>query len=60
MKKIIAKVPENTVAYKCGERFMACEVTEDFKFVRAAEFFKTKEEAKLYTETSPEYEYNNK
>lgn len=60
MKKIIAKVPEDTVPYRCGERFMACEVTEEFKFVRASEFFKTKEEASLYTKNHPEYEYNNK
>ena len=60
MKKIIAKVPEGTVPYKCGERLMACEVTEEFEFVRAAEFFKTKEEAKLYTEIHPEYEYDKR
>ena len=57
--KIIAKVPENTVPYKCGERLMACEVTEDFKFIHATEFFKTKSEAVIWVNEHPEYKFKN-
>lgn len=58
--KIIAKVPKNTIPYRCGERLMACEVTDKFEFIHAAEFFKTKEEAKEWTTEHPEYKWNNR
>lgn len=57
--KIIAKVPENTVPYKFGERLMACEVTEDFKFIHATEFFKTKSEAVIWVNEHLEYKFKN-
>lgn len=56
--KIIAKVPKDTIAYKCGERLMACEVTDKFEYIKAAEFFKTREAAKEYTAEHPEYKWN--
>lgn len=39
MKKIIVEVPENTIPYKCGERFMICEYDGEIK--KCIEFFKT-------------------
>lgn len=57
--KIIAKVPESTMAYQCGERLMACTMTEHWKLVECNEFFKTYEEAKAYTNQHPEYKWNN-
>lgn len=57
--KIIAKVPADTITYRCGERLMACEVTEKFEFVRAAAFFKTHEEAKEWTKKHPEYKWKS-
>lgn len=58
--KIITKVPKNTIPYRCGERLMACEVTDKFEFIHAAEFFKTKEEAKEWTTEHPECKWNNR
>lgn len=55
--KIIAKVPKETIPYKCGERLMACEVTNDFEFIKAVEFFKTHEDAKEWTKEHPEYKF---
>ena len=51
--KIIAKVPESTMAYQCGERLMACTMTEHWKLAECNEFFKTYEEAKAYTNQHP-------
>lgn len=56
--KIIAKVPKKTIPYKCGERLMACEVTDNFEFIKAVEFFKTHEDAKEWTKEHPEYKFN--
>lgn len=58
--KIIAEVPKNTIPYRCGERLMACEVTDKFEFVHATEFFKTKEKAKEWTMEHPEYKWKSK
>lgn len=57
--KIIAKVPNNTVPYRCGERLMACEVTDKFKFVKVVEFFKTTKDAKAFTIKNPEFKWKN-
>lgn len=57
--KIIAKVPNNTIPYRCGERLMACEVTDEFKFIHAVEFFKTRDEAKAFTNEHPEFQWKN-
>lgn len=57
--KIIAKVPTNAIPYRCGERLMACEVTEKFEFVKAVEFFKTKEEAKAWVAEHSEYKFKS-
>lgn len=56
--KIIAKVPKDTIPFRCGETLMACEVTDSLKFVKAVEFFKTKEEAKSFTMKHPEFKWN--
>ena len=42
MKKIIVTVPENTIPYKCGERFMICEYNGEIK--KCIAFFKTWDE----------------
>jgi len=55
--KIFAKVPTNTIPYKCGYTLMACTVTEEFEFISAAEFFKTNEDAKLWQKENPEYKF---
>lgn len=57
--KIIAKIPENTTPYICGERLMACEMTREFKFIRCVEFFKTYEEAKAFTNENPEFKWKS-
>ena len=57
--KIIAKVPANTIPYRCGERLMACEVTDEFKFVKAVEFFKTKEDAEAWVVEHGEYKFKS-
>lgn len=54
--KIIAKIPENTLPYRCGERLMACTI-EEGKLVKCNEFFKSKEEAKKFTEENPEFKW---
>jgi hypothetical protein len=59
--KVIAKVPKNTITYECGERLMACEVTDDFKsIVSCDEFFKSMEAAKAFTQKYPEYKWKPK
>lgn len=59
--KIIAKVPADTIAYSCGERLMACEVTDDWKrLIRATEFFKTHEAARAFTDEHPEYKWKGR
>jgi hypothetical protein len=65
--KIITRVPENTIPYKCGERFMACtckvveEKTETSKgkleLDRCTDFFKTEEEARKFMQENPEYKW---
>lgn len=57
--KIIAKVPADTIPYKCGERLMACEVTEKFEFVKAVEFFKTREDAEEWVAENKEYKFKS-
>lgn len=54
--KIIAKVPENTIPFRCGERLMAC-IIKDGKLERCTEFFKTREAAKEWTTKNPEYKW---
>lgn len=52
---IIVKVPENTIPYKCGERFMLCDVENtDGKITikDCLDFAKTKEELKGIDYTS--------
>jgi hypothetical protein len=59
--KIIAKVPKDTLPFECGERLMACEVTDDFsKLLHCDDFFKTAEEAKTFTNKHPEYRWKSR
>ena len=49
--KIIVIVPKNTMPYRCGERWMACEAHNEngkVKIDRCIEFFKGETEAKQY------------
>lgn len=50
MKKIIVEVPENTIPYKCDERFMICEYDGEIK--KCIEFFKTWDEVCKYENIS--------
>lgn len=62
---LVIRVPEPTIPYKCGERFMACtfrivkEKTEtengELELEKCNEFFKTEEEARQFIKENPEY-----
>ena len=56
--KILVFVPENTLPYRCGERFMICEYDMEIrKIERCEEFFKDEKEAKRYAKENgiPDY-----
>lgn len=55
MSKVIAVVPDGTIAKKCGEKYMACILDDEGTLERCTEFFKTKEEAKDFVKENPEY-----
>lgn len=65
--KIIAKVPNDTLAYKNGMKLMACIVTGEEKngivipnkFIESIEFFETREEAKEFVSKNPNYRFRN-
>lgn len=60
---IIAKVPENTAPYNCGERLMACIVDVDgnkIEYVKGVAWFKNRDEAIIYCEENPKYHFNRK
>lgn len=63
-KRIFAKVPSNTLPYRCGERIMACIIKGDpdtarnkgdISIIKCVEFFKSQAAAKECGTDHPDY-----